>query len=151
MYVYMLAHPDLAKFDLASLTRCAVGGQTMPVAKMHEVEKRFGCPLIELWGMTELAGVGTTFPSHGPHKVGSIGVALPHVEARIADVAEPSKTRPRGEVGELMIRGPIVMQGYTGTRKQPARPLNPTAGCTAAISLTWMRRVRSLSSIAART
>ena len=60
-----------------SLTRCTVGGQTMPVAKMEEVERRFGCPLIELWGMTELAGLGTTFPSNGPHKLGSIGVALP--------------------------------------------------------------------------
>jgi len=34
MYMYMLAHPDLAKFDLSSLTRCTVGGQTMPVAKI---------------------------------------------------------------------------------------------------------------------
>ena len=54
----------------------------MPVAKMQEVEERFGCPLIELWGMTELAGLGTTFPSNGPHKLGSIGIALPFVEAR---------------------------------------------------------------------
>ena len=125
MYMYMLAHPDLANFDLTSLTRCAVGGQTMPVAKMQEVEKRFGCPLIELWGMTELAGLGTTFPSHGPHKLGSIGVALPHVEARIADVAEPSKTMPRGEVGELMIRGPIVMQGYYGNEEATRETIEP--------------------------
>ena len=114
MYMYMLAHPDLARFDLSSLTRCTVGGQTMPVAKMQEVEKRFGCPLIELWGMTELAGLGTTFPSNGPYKLGSIGIPLPHVEARIADVNDAGKTMPRGEVGELMIRGPIVMQGYYG-------------------------------------
>jgi long-chain acyl-CoA synthetase len=68
----------------------------MPVAKMEEAEKRFGCPLIELWGMTELAGLGTTFPCHGPHKLGSIGIALPHVEARIADVSDASKTMPTG-------------------------------------------------------
>ncbi|HXQ42739.1 MAG TPA: AMP-binding protein, partial [Candidatus Udaeobacter sp.] len=75
MYMYMLAHPELARYDLASLTRCTVGGQTMPKAKMEEVERRFGCPLIELWGMTELAGLGTTFPSYGPRKLGSIGIA----------------------------------------------------------------------------
>jgi long-chain acyl-CoA synthetase len=125
MYMYMLAHPDLEKFDLTSLTRCTVGGQTMPVAKMQEVEKRFGCPLIELWGMTELAGLGTTFPSHGAHKLGSIGIALPHVEARIADVAEPSKTMPHGEVGELMIRGPIVMQGYYGNETATRETIEP--------------------------
>ena len=125
MYMYMLAHTDFGKFDLSSLTRCAVGGQTMPVAKMREVEERFACPLIELWGMTELAGLGTTFPSYGPHKLGSIGMAIPHVEARIADVGNPSKTMPRGEVGELMIRGPIVMQGYYGNEKATRETIEP--------------------------
>ena len=91
MYMYMLAHPDLDRVALSSLTRCTVGGQTMPVATMQEVERRFGCPLIELWGMTELAGLGTTFPSNGPIKLGSIGVALPHIEARIADVDDATR------------------------------------------------------------
>jgi long-chain acyl-CoA synthetase len=125
MYMYMLAHPELDRFDLSSLTRCTVGGQTMPKAKMEEVERRFNCPLIELWGMTELAGLGTTFPSNGPHKLGSIGIALPHVEARIADVADAGKTMPRGEVGELMIKGPIVMQGYYGNPKATQETIEP--------------------------
>jgi long-chain acyl-CoA synthetase len=125
MYMYMLVHPELHAFDLSSLTRCTVGGQTMPVAKMQAVEERFGCPLIELWGMTELAGAGTTFPSYGPHKLGSIGIPLPHVEARIADVADPAETMPRGEVGELMIRGPIVMQGYYGNEQATRETIEP--------------------------
>ena len=112
MYMYMLASPHLEKHQLSSLTRCTVGGQTMPAAKMQEVEERFGCPLIELWGMTELAGAGTTFPFYGERKLGSIGVAMPYCEARIADAKDAAKTMPRGEVGELMMRGPIVMQGY---------------------------------------
>jgi len=125
MYMMMLVCPDFGGFDLSSLTRCTVGGQTMPVAKMREVEERFGCPLIELWGMTELAGLGTTFPSNGPHKLGSIGVALPHCEARIADAADASKTMQRGEVGELMMRGPIVMQGYYGNEKATREAIEP--------------------------
>jgi long-chain acyl-CoA synthetase len=125
MYMYMLVQPEFAKFDLSSLTRCTVGGQTMPVAKMREVEKRFGCPLIELWGMTELAGAGTTCPSHGPRKLGSIGIALPYVEARIADAGDAATTMPRGEVGELMIRSPIVMQGYYGNEKATRETIEP--------------------------
>ena len=125
MYMYMLVHPDFDRFDLSSLARCTVGGQTMPVAKMQEVERRFACPLIELWGMTELAGLGTTFPSNGPHKLGSIGVALPHTEARIADTGDPARTMPRGDVGELMIRGPIVMQGYWGNEKATREAIEP--------------------------
>jgi len=125
MYMYMLASPDLAKHNLSSLTRCTVGGQTMPAAKMREVEERFGCPLIELWGMTELAGLGTTFPVYGQHKLGSIGIALPYCEARIADAENAAKTMPRGEVGELMMRGPIVMQGYWDNEKATRETIEP--------------------------
>jgi long-chain acyl-CoA synthetase len=125
MYMYMLASPDLLRFDLSSLTRCAVGGQTMPVAKMREVEERFGCPLIELWGMTEIAGAGTTFPLNGPRKLGSIGIPLPYCEARIADVTDPSTTMARGKIGELMMRGPIVMQGYWGNEKATKETIEP--------------------------
>ncbi|HSH76302.1 MAG TPA: AMP-binding protein, partial [Longimicrobiales bacterium] len=61
MYMFLLRHKRLDDYDLSTLRCCTVGGQTMPVPKMEEVEERFGCPLIELWGMTELAGLGTTF------------------------------------------------------------------------------------------
>ena len=44
------------------LCRC---GQTMPVATMKAVEKAFKVPLIELWGMTEIAGLGSTHPLYG--------------------------------------------------------------------------------------
>ena len=60
MFMFLLNHPDLDRYDLSSLRCCTVGGQTMPKPKMEEVEARFGCPLIELWGMTELGGLGTT-------------------------------------------------------------------------------------------
>ena len=111
MYFYILAFANRAAFDLSSLTRATVGGQSMPVAKMAEVEAGLGCRLIELWGMTELAGLGTTHPAYGPARLGSIGIALPFCEARIADLAGGGVV-PTGEAGELQIRGPIVMSGY---------------------------------------
>ena len=97
----------------------------MPVAKMQEVEKRFGCPLIELWGMTELAGLGTTFPSNGPHKLGSIGIAAAPCGSPHRGCGRRCKTMPRGEVGELMIRGPIVMQGYYGNEEATREAIEP--------------------------
>ena len=125
MFMYMLAHPDFDHFDLSSLTRCTVGGQTMPVAKMEEFERRAGCPLIELWGMTEIAGLGTTTPLYGKNRHGSIGVQLPHVECRIADLQDASKTVPTDEVGEIMVRGPIVMQGYYGNEAATRATIEP--------------------------
>ncbi len=125
MYFFMLAHPKFDSFDLSSLRLCAVGGQTMPEPKMAEAEERLGCPLIELWGMTELGGLGTTFPAYGPYKHGSIGIELPYVECRIADVDYAGTTVPTNEVGELMVRGPVVMQGYFGNEEMTRETIEP--------------------------
>ena len=125
MYFFMLADPGFDDFDLSSLRLCAVGGQTMPEPKMREVEERLDCPLIELWGMTELGGLGTTFPAYGPYKHGSIGLAIPYVECRIADVDDATKTLPADEVGELMVRGPVVMQGYFGDEEKTRETIEP--------------------------
>lgn len=125
MYLYMLNSGELEHTDLSSLVRCYVGGQTMPVAKMQEVERCFGRPLLELWGMTEIAGIGTSNLAYTPHKLGSIGVQVPLVECRIADAADASRTLPPGEVGELMVRGPIVMQGYFGNEEATRETIEP--------------------------
>jgi long-chain acyl-CoA synthetase len=125
MYMFLLSYRKLDDYDLSSLRCCTVGGQTMPVPKMEEVELRFGCPLIELWGMTEIAGLGTTFAHNGPIKHGSIGVVLPYVEARIASVDDASKALPANEPGELMIKGPIVMLGYYGNEDATRENIEP--------------------------
>ena len=110
MYMYMLNSPRLREFNLSSLTRCTVGGQTMPEAKMRQVEEAFGCPLIELWGMTELGGLGTTHSLYGPRRLGSIGVALPHLEVRIVAPDAPHRVMAAGETGELQIRGAMTIR-----------------------------------------
>ncbi|NKB54033.1 MAG: AMP-binding protein [Rhizobiaceae bacterium] len=125
MYMFMLNSPAFADADLSSLTRCYVGGQTMPVATMKAVEAGFKVPLIELWGMTEVAGLGSTHPLYGTNKHGSIGCAIPYCELRIADAEDAHKTMPRGEVGELMVRGPIVMIGYFGDEQKTREAIEP--------------------------
>ncbi len=126
MYMFMLNDPTLGDTDLSSLTRAYVGGQTMPVATMQRVEQGFGVPLIELWGMTEIAGLGSTHPLYGKNKHGSIGVALPYCELRIADAEDPEKVMPRGEDGELQVRGPITMMGYFGDPEKTKATLLPS-------------------------
>jgi long-chain acyl-CoA synthetase len=125
MYMFMLNSPAIKNADLSSLTRCYVGGQTMPVATMEAVEVAFQVPLIELWGMTEIAGLGSTHPLYGNNKHGSIGCALPYCELRIADTEDATKTMPLGEVGELMVRGPIVMMGYFNDEEKTRETLEP--------------------------
>jgi long-chain acyl-CoA synthetase len=125
MYAMMLADPSLPAADLSSLRICAVGGQTMPAAKMAEWELRSQAPLLELWGMTELGGAGTSNCSYMPNVHGSIGFALPGAEARIAALDDPKVTVPDGEPGELMVRGPLVMLGYYGNEQATRAAIEP--------------------------
>jgi long-chain acyl-CoA synthetase len=125
MYAMLLADPGLAEADLSSLTRCTVGGQTIPVSTIQRWQDRSGAPLIELWGMTEVAGLGTTHALHAPPVPGSIGVALPGIEVRVADLADTALDAPAGEPGELMVRGPIVMMGYHGNPEATAETIEP--------------------------
>lgn len=111
MYYQMLASPLLDSTDLSSLTRCTVGGQSMPVAKFNQIVERFGCPLLELWGMTEVGGPATTHSPYWPPRPGSIGLPLPGTEIRIADLEDATRDADGG-AGELMVRGTLVTSGY---------------------------------------
>ncbi len=113
-YYYLLAHPEFDKHDLSSLTRCWVGGQTLPAAKSLEFTERTGCPVHEVWGMTELAGAASANPSVGPNKPGTIGIAFPGNQMQVVDMDDAAKVLGPDERGELMFRGPMVMEGYYG-------------------------------------
>ena len=113
-YYYLLAHPKFSSYDLSSLTRCTVGGQTLPVAKSQEWSERTGVPVLELWGMTELAGAATFNPYWGDNKPGTIGLPMPGMLCKIVAVDDAETEVATGERGELMIKGPLVMDGYAG-------------------------------------
>jgi long-chain acyl-CoA synthetase len=125
MYLYMLAHPDFGKYDLSSLRVSVVGGQAMPPAKATEWLERIGAPILELWGMTELAGPGIMQHSYVENRLGSVGIMMPFMQGRIADPADPSKTLPEGQVGELMVKGPYNMLGYYGNEKATRETIEP--------------------------
>ena len=124
-YYYLLAHPDFDAYDLSSLTRCWVGGQTLPAAKSLEFTERTGCPVHEIWGMTELAGATSANPVIGPNKPGTIGIPYPGNAMRVVDIDDATREMPIGERGELMFRGPLVMLGYYGNEKGTAATIEP--------------------------
>ena len=125
MYFYMLADPEFDSYDLSSLTRCVVGGQTMPAAKSEEWTTRAGCEIFELWGMTELAGPGIMQHCYGENRVGSVGLEMLYLRAKIVDPEDASKEMPVGEVGELMVSGPLVMLGYYGNEAATREAIEP--------------------------
>ncbi|HWB44220.1 MAG TPA: long-chain fatty acid--CoA ligase [Hyphomicrobiaceae bacterium] len=112
MFIAMLGHPKLDKFDLSSLKYCISGGAPLPIDVKEKFERLTGCKVVEGYGLTEASPSVTCNPVEGPVKSGSIGQPLPGTILSLRDLADPSKEVPLGEKGEICVKGPQVMKGY---------------------------------------
>ena len=86
------------------------GSAPLPTPVIGKIEERFGSPLLEGYGLSEASPVVSVNPREGIRKPGSVGLPLPNVQVKILD--EDKNELPVGEVGELAVKGPNVMQGY---------------------------------------
>lgn len=112
MYIGLLNHPDLAKYDLSSIDSCISGSAPLPVEIQEQFEKVTGGKLVEGYGLTESSPVThTNLLWYGERIKGSIGLPWPDTIAEIRSL-ETGEPLPPGEVGELVIKGPQVMKGY---------------------------------------
>lgn len=124
MYIGIVNHPDVAKYDLKSVKACISGAAPLPM----EVQEQFGAitggRLVEGYGLTEAAPVTHCNPVYGLRKSGSIGIPLPDVEARLVSLEPGPDGRPVdvpvGQEGELALRGPQVMMGYWNKPEETA-------------------------------
>jgi long-chain acyl-CoA synthetase len=96
--------------DFASLRLAASGGAAMPAEVMRAFEQRFGCVILEGYGLSETAGAATFNGLGRERKPSCVGIALPRCEVAIR--ADDGIELPEGEVGEVYIKGPVVMKGY---------------------------------------
>ena len=110
MYVALINHPDVKKYNLSSIKACISGAAALPVEVAKTFETLTGGRLVEGYGLTEAGPVSHTNPIFGVRREGSIGVPMPGVDARIVDAQ--GRSLPQGEVGELAIQAPNVMLGY---------------------------------------
>lgn len=96
--------------DFADLRLASSGGASLPGEVLRAFEERFGCAIIEGYGLTETTGTAT-FPDRSrPAKPGHVGVAVPGCQVAVR--GDDGADLPAGEVGEVHIRGPVVMKGY---------------------------------------
>jgi long-chain acyl-CoA synthetase len=84
----------------------------MPVELTRKFKEITGAEIIEGFGLTEASPITHLNPLRGKRKVGSIGVPFPDTDACIVDMELGSVRLPPGKVGEMIIKGPQVMQGY---------------------------------------
>jgi long-chain acyl-CoA synthetase len=101
---------------LVKVRLCFSGASALPETTLREFEKRFSIPLIEGYGLTEASPVISVNPLNGPRKPASVGLPIPGVE--ISVTGEDGAALPQGEIGELIVKGPNVMQGYYNRLKE---------------------------------
>jgi len=106
--------PDVVsgKYDLSSIKACISGSAPL----LRETKERFealtGGLLFEGYGLSEAPTATHCNPLAGENRIGSIGLPLPDVEARIISLDDEETVLSPGEIGELVIRGPQVFKGY---------------------------------------
>ncbi|MEL6309783.1 MAG: long-chain fatty acid--CoA ligase [Chloroflexota bacterium] len=107
-------HPRVVSGDasLKSLIFCLSGSAPLPRSTKDEFERLSGSALREGFGMSEAPTSTHTNPINGENRAGSIGLPLPDVEIRIVSLDDGETDVPVGEVGELVMAGPNIMQGY---------------------------------------
>jgi long-chain acyl-CoA synthetase len=110
MYVAMLNADSAGSADTSCLRLCVSGGSAMPGEVLRAFEDKFGCKILEGYGLSETSPVASFNHPDRERKVGSIGTPVAGVEMRVVD--EDGGEVEQGEVGEIAIRGPNVMKGY---------------------------------------
>lgn len=119
MYIGLLNHPNIGKYDLSSINACISGSAPLPVEVQENFERITGGKLVEGYGLTETSPVTHANYIWGKRVKGSIGVPWPDTDAVIMKLGE-NEILPPGEIGEIAIRGPQVMKGYWNRPEETA-------------------------------
>ena len=107
----LFKYPDLLKRDLPHLRYITNAGAALPVIHVSYLLEAFpGVQFFSMYGQTECARATYLPPEQAERLPGSVGIAIPGTEAFVA--REDGTPAPPGETGELIVRGPHVMQGY---------------------------------------
>ena len=114
LYVALLNHPDVqsGKADFKSIKICFSGASALMAETKARFEALTGGRIIEGYSLTEAMMALCVNPVNGPNKIGSVGMPLPDVRARIFDGDEGTREMPTGEVGEICLSGPQLMLGF---------------------------------------
>jgi fatty-acyl-CoA synthase len=112
MLIDFLAQPELDQFDLDSMKLLSGGGAAMPRAVAEKIQTLWGLPYVEGYGLSETIATTHTNPAHRP-KAQCLGIPIQDTNSIIVD-PDTLELMPAGEVGEILIDGPQVFQGYWG-------------------------------------
>jgi long-chain acyl-CoA synthetase len=119
----LINHPKAAELNLAKkLKLLNSGAAPMPVELIEQI-KDMGIYFGEGYGLSESTSLGISNPILGLKKVGSIGIPFIDNDVRLVDLQEGIHDVPKGEPGEIIMKGPVIMQGYWNNPQETAGQL----------------------------
>jgi acyl-CoA synthetase (AMP-forming)/AMP-acid ligase II len=130
MYAILLSLPDLGKFDLSCIKLAALGGERVSLELAGGIKEKISPVIVSGYGSTEAgSAVSYTEPGDDPAWIdeGYVGRPFPTVEIKIVDAA--GNEVPRGEVGEVIIGGPLVIPRYYNMPEEDEAGFTPAGWC----------------------
>jgi long-chain acyl-CoA synthetase len=109
LLIALMQHPEFGEIDFSTVFGTIAGGAPLVKEVAVEWERRTGTRVYEGYGLSETSATGAVNNVHH-YRLGSIGRCVLHTEAKL--VGDDGERPEPGEPGELLIRGPQVMQGY---------------------------------------
>ncbi len=123
MHRRLLNVANAAGYDLSHVRLITSGSDRLPDELFSRFAATFGHVLLERYGMSETSMLLSN-PLHGERRVGSVGLPLPGVEARVVH-PETEERLPDGEVGAVQVRGENVFKGYWRQPQKTAEAFTP--------------------------
>jgi long-chain acyl-CoA synthetase len=125
MYNAINNHPDVlsGEYDLSNIKVCISGSAPLMRETKLKFEEITGGKLVEGYGLSEAPIASHCNPLNGENKTGSIGMPFPSMECRIVSLDDEVTDMPEGEIGELIMRGPLLMKGYHNMPTETANSL----------------------------
>ncbi|HHW75394.1 MAG TPA: long-chain fatty acid--CoA ligase [Firmicutes bacterium] len=111
-FMALMNHPEVENHNLGSIDICISGAAALPVEVLEQFEQKTGASILEGYGLSEASPITHCNPLLGVRKPGSIGMPYPDTDCKIVDPEKGDQELPAGEEGELIIKGPQVMNGY---------------------------------------
>ncbi|RMX50070.1 hypothetical protein pdam_00002888 [Pocillopora damicornis] len=125
LILFLAKHPLVDKFDLSSLERVNSGAaplgkelETAMLKRLTQVKR-----IRQGYGMTELCGASHCTPAEGKTKFGSVGLLLPNLQCKVIS-PETGEILGPNQDGEICVKGPLVMMGYTKNPEATAKTID---------------------------
>lgn len=112
IYHALVSLPEKTRQKLNCITMAVCGGAPLPAETKEKFETQMGVELLEGYGLSETSPVAAASPFDGTSAPSCIGMPMVQTEISLRSLDRPNVQVPKGERGEICIRGPQVMQGY---------------------------------------